>query len=275
MHKIAEAPIISTLEDLHGEKRSREDLESFLEGLPTRLPINIEHDMGRATTGYVENFRIAPVPRAEDEWMLIGDHYLSELPTEDSPFTGMSFSFTNPVSKNTPGDEEFHVYLPFPYYKDKSLMDRLHHVDVPLALGRWHKKDLTPEAVGLILGLVYFVLGPEWTHVYEEKIRPKLLKLIGHLEDEEGIAYDYHQLVKRPDGGTVRLIFVSDHRNWTVSLSPERIDRGMTAAVSFLQCSDIATCKPVSQVRLKYNPDTESYDVTLVQYEDGEHITIG
>ena len=274
MHKIADAPIISTLEDLHGEKRSKEDLESFLEGLPTRLPINIEHDMGRATTGYVENIRVTPVPNAEDEWMLIGDHYLSELPTENSPLTGMSFSFTKLVSKNTPGDEEFQVYLPFPYYNDESLMDRLHHVDVPLALGRWHKKDLTTDHVGIIVSLALFVLGPQWTHIYEDKIRPKLLKLIGHLEVEEGVAYDYHQLVKRPDGGMVRLIFVSDHRNWTASLSPEPIDRGMTAAVNFLQSSDLATCKPVSQVRLKYNPNTEGYDVTLVQYEDGEHITM-
>ncbi len=275
MHRIADAPITSTLEDLQGEKRSKEDLESFLGGLPARLPINIEHDMGQATTGYVENFRLVPVPDAEDEWMLIGDHYLSERPTEESPLKGMSLSYTKLVSKNIPGEEEFHVYLPFPYYNDEALMDRLHHVDVPLALGCWHKKELAPEAVGLIISVTLFFLGPEWACVYKGKIRPKLLKLIGHLRQNEGVAYDYHQLVERSDGGTVRLVFVSDHSNWTASLRPERIDRGMNVAVDFLQESDVATCKPVSQLRLKYNPETESYDVILVQYDDGEHLTMG
>jgi len=275
MHKITTAPIISTLEDLQGEKRTKEDLKSFLEGVPSRLPINIEHDMSHATTGYIENFRIAPVPNADGEWMLTGDLYLSELPTGDLPLRGMSFSFTEPISKNTPGEEEFHVYLPFPQYNDDNLMNRLHKVDVPIAVGRWHKKGLSPEAVGFIIGITYFVLGPEWTHVYEERIRPKLLKLIGHLKKEDGIAYDYHQLVERQDGGKVRLIFVSNHSNWTVSLKPDCIRRGMAVAVDFLTSSDFAACKPVSQLRLKYTPENQSYKVTLVQYEDGEHITMG
>jgi hypothetical protein len=275
MHKITNFPIISTLEDLQGEKCVKEDLESFLDGLPPRLPINIEHDMGRATTGYIENFRVVPVPGADGEWMLIGDHFLSEMPLEDSPLKGMSFSFTKAVSKNTPDAEEFHLYLPFPQYRDEVLMDRLHRVDVPLALGRWHKKEVSPEAVGLIIGVITLVVGPEWTRIYEERIRPKLIRLIDHVRDEGGVAYDYHQLVKTEQGDTIRIIFVSDHSDWSASLRPDRISLGMDVAMQFLQSSDIATCKPVAQVRLKYSPDLGCYDVIFVQYQDGEHVTMG
>ena len=73
----------------------------------------------------------------------------------------------------------------------------------------------------------------------------------------------------------MRLILVSDHRDWKASLDPRRVDRGLRVAMDFLMHSELATCKAVSQLRLKYDPETENYRVTFVQYDDGEHITLG
>jgi hypothetical protein len=269
-----QANIISTLEDRQGERRTKEDLESFCSSFPKRLPIGVQHDMGRVTQGYLDNFAVIPFDSQPGEWKLVGDLYLDESFQCDEALRGLSLSFSKMTQANT-DDPAGCVYLPFPHYRNEVLNRLLLSTQSPLAIGRWHRKGMGGEAVGIIVGFVTFLISPLWNKLYDAKIHPFLLDVLGSLSGPEfkEIAFDYCQTINL-DGHDVRLIFVSDHANWLKSLQPNHIRQGMEEAIRFLTNSDVAAVKVVMELRLKYDVSTSLYHPSLVQYSDGEHITM-
>lgn len=268
--------VISTLEDQHGERRTKHDLDSFLSSLPKRIPIGLHHDMGRITNGYIENFDVVPIDEQPGEWKLIGDFYYDKKYIADETLRGLSLSFTSITMSNSEKDPEGFVFLPFPHYRNEKLNNLLLETSFPLAVGRWHRKSVEIEPVGLIMSCVLFALSPLWCQVYDHKIRPIIAELLQSLSCPEfdGVAFDYVQTITLDDNREIRLLFVSDHAEWRISLEPENIRQGIEVAFAFLTENDLATVKPVEQLRLKYDSAIQIYRPILIQYDDGEHITL-
>ena len=244
--------------------------------MPQRIPLGVEHDLGNVATGYLEKFKVIPAPNHPGEWALVGDLYVDEMPTSNQPLRGLSFAFTK-VTEANHDEWEACVFLPFPHYNSASLNQHLLNSGLPLAIGRWHKKNADPETVGLIIKAGLFLLSPLWTNVFNAHVKPFLLGLFGTLSESEydGLAFDYVQDVALEEGYQIKLVFVSDHRNWKASLDPELIRSGIAVAEKFLRKNPLATVKPVSQLRLVFSTDQAAYRPYIVQYQDGEHLTIG
>lgn len=274
-HVLKATQILSTLEDAHGEKRTKEDLEEFLEAFPARLPIGRDHNLGDVTDAYFANFQILPTTEPPGEWVLVGDLHTDKEPLREEPGTGFSISFTKRTRANTENPEGC-VYFPFPHYKDEELGDHLLVIDYPIAIGKWHKKDISPEAIGLISTFLVFIIGPAWNDFWSEKIRPFIASVRDRLSHEKysNLAFDYAQLVQLADGSQIQVLFLTDHNEWKACLAPEKIKAGMDVALHFIETSEIATIKPMLQLRMAYDITLASYSPYLVQYQDGEHVTM-
>lgn len=266
--------ILSTNEDSHGERRSREDLEDFLGGLPTRIPLGVEHDLATTSNGYIENFAVLPLG-TDGEWQLVGDVYLDDETQKDNALRGLSISFIAVAERNSE-DALGCIYLPFPYYKHADLNERILDTEFPLAVGRWHKKAADPVTSGLIIGFVAITAEIIFGHLYDRYVREFIDAALDRLSSDDfaELSFDYVTNVALPDGSQVKVLLVSEDAYWKVSLSPVPVRAGLVVAFKYLTESDVGTMKPVAQLRLIFRPEENDYIPHMIHFEDGDHLNL-
>jgi hypothetical protein len=171
VQEVKNQTLASTREDRHGERVSKEVLEAYCTAARGRRPLNEQHDMRRRTVGWIENLRVVPDPDAEGEWALKGDVYCTSADL-GTALKGFSISFFQGLAG--PAEPERAIYVPYPHYNDKQFIDSLAEDDEALHVGKVVRKALDESTVAVLISLVLFVLGPEWQHVYDERVRPNL-----------------------------------------------------------------------------------------------------
>jgi hypothetical protein len=262
--------VLSTLEDSQGERCDKAFLDDLASSLPPMYPIGREHDMALDVIGYMENLRIEPIPDHPGEWMLIVDMHLTAEDVLRAAIGGFSYGMTVPYKKNH--DEPFGgIFFPYPYYNDAGLVDAVLKTAVPIAVGKWRKKAHAPGNIALIASFVFFVLGPLWKNVFDERVQPFLERAIEACRNlgKPEMAFDLGLEVADAQNRRVQLYFVPDRKLNFDTLAPDLIKNGVERVATFLESDPDATRKGASLIKLYYDGHEKGYRIFFVQFKDG------
>jgi hypothetical protein len=172
MQTIKDQTLAGTRIDSQGERNSKKVLESFAQQYAgKRMPLNQQHDLSLKSPGYVENLRVVPDAGSPGDWSLVGDMSFDAESLQDA-MGGFSISFLE-VLRQSKSKDLFHIYLPFPYYRDERLLDDLFEEGYS-SVGRWAKKAVDPATVGLIGAALIFLFKPVWEDLYKTQIAPHI-----------------------------------------------------------------------------------------------------
>lgn len=155
-------------------------LQNIVETYRNKLmPMNQEHDLGKKSVGYVENIRLEKESDSE-EWSLIGDVYCdnSSLETLLGGFSISYLEITNRVES-----AELLLYLPYPHYNNEILIASIQSGG-NVSVGKWVKKGLSPEEIGIICATLVFFVKPIWEDLYKVKIAPKIYAFFANQNSE-------------------------------------------------------------------------------------------
>jgi len=187
MQIIKNQTLAGTRLDSHGERNPKEVLDSFCAMYAgKRMPMNQQHDLTLKSPGYIENVRVVPDESSLGDWSLVGDvHYDGE--SLEAAMGGFSISFLE-VLRRSQSQDLFHIYLPYPHYKDTALIDDLFEEGF-VSVGRWAKKAVDPATVALIGGVIVFIVKPIWEDLYKTQIAPHIYeffsKKLGKLREKK------------------------------------------------------------------------------------------
>jgi hypothetical protein len=261
-------PVMSTRLDSQGERQSKEDLEKIAAHMPPRFPLGQHHDMSKPYLGYMENFRVVPNPQEHGEWLLLADVCV-ETGTLDDALAGFSYGWTSNYRSNR-GSVEGAVYLPYPYYNDEALIDRLLDRAPPLQIGKWHKKAAAPDPLGLIVSFVLFILAGPWQKLYDTKVHPYLMQVVGRLKETLGnLDYHYGFHVRDEQGRTVSVYLIPAAREALYLSQVTALKAGLEIASAYLQTNEQAKSRGVYLLKLRYDSTKGEYAVLSVQFNDG------
>jgi hypothetical protein len=261
-------PVMSTKLDSQGERQGKEDLEKIAAHMPRRFPLGQHHDMSKPYLGYMENFRVVPNDQQVGEWLLVADICV-ESGTLDEALGGFSYGWTSNYRSNREGVEGA-VYLPYPYYNDEELVDRLLDTAPPLQIGKWHKKAATPEPLGLIVSFALFILAGPWQKLYDSKVHPYLMHLVARLKDTlDCLDYHYGFHVKDEEGRTVSVYLIPPAREALYLSQVAALKGGLEVASAYLRTNELAKTRGVYFLKLQYDSAKGNYTVLSVQFNDG------
>ncbi len=261
--------LASTAIDGHGEQTTKEFLEDLVARMPQRMPLNQHHDLGQPTVGFVENLRVEP---EGDGWAIKGD-----ITFEGSPPTAGGFSYSTTERVYGAPEALLAVYVPYPYYRDDSLLAELHSHDGGTTTGRWIKKSISVEEAALIISAANLVFAPMWRRVYEDSVHPHLVRLAEATKSAlfargaTRVRTDFLQPVRcEAYEGKVELYFVPpDQAAAATSFSYLAILDAMEESRKFLQ-EDWSRCgKKVKRVVHVFQPASSTFERTTIVYVDG------
>jgi hypothetical protein len=129
-----------------------------------RQPLNQYHDLTHNSAGYIENIRLIEDVNNTGDWSLIGDVYCDDSDLK-VVLGGFSISYLDVTDKLSPSPD-FLVYLPYPYYSDKSVIEAV-SADSNVNVGRWVKKGADPATIAIIGATAVFILKPVWEDLYK------------------------------------------------------------------------------------------------------------
>lgn len=264
MYKYPNSILATTNEDSHGERFSREQLQLLVDACSGRMPLNVEHDLGKPSVAHIENLRLE---KHGDEYRVVGD-ITSETPLE--PMRGLSISATSIMYE--PEQGIVHCYLPYPAYKDPGIIGML-KAEGDVVIGRLQRKGLTGTEVGLIAAVLAVLVGPEWDIQYRQRVRPQICralsliksKLSGHRVDA-----DLTQKLRIQDRD-VSLVLIPDRTSLTSGQDIHAIDKAIDRAVIFIQQHER---RDIRRLRSVYYPNKGRYEIINVEYTDGCDLNI-
>lgn len=252
--------------DRQGEKLTYEFLDNFCNNFKgKRIPLNQQHDLRRNTIGYAENLRLEKVG-SSDEWRLIGDLFV-DLANLEIAVGGFSISGIEEIKyKNNP---DFLLYIPFPYYNDTELLESLSESN-KINLGKWIKKNSTPESWALFGSAVVFALTPLWDDFYKTVVAPKIKQFIS---DElpkltkKGIGLQHVQIVDYR-GCEVEIRFIGERGREKECYSSSIMRHSISMAKDILD-STFSESDPVSRIVLYYDKNSKSYFIHRIEKDSG------
>jgi hypothetical protein len=262
--------LASTEVDAHGEQRDKQFLDDLLTRMPSRMPLNQHHDMGKPTVGFIENFRVEADGTG---WALKGDVTFDGTPPDAG---GFSFSTTEAMIRTE--EALFSIYVPYPYYADEPLLRQLATSNANTTVGRWIKKSVSVGEVALIISGIGLIFGPAWKKVYDDKVHPHLANLVSSmteaLQKKNGgrdVRVEYLQPITIPEyQGLIELYFIpSEHVDLGLAYGfavKEAVDAGMTLVQSDWE----STRKPIRRLVHVFEPEACRYRATQVIYVDGD-----
>jgi hypothetical protein len=263
--------IAGTREDKHGERYSKEFFEKLLATIPKRTPLNVGHEMGIPTAGYLENFKLVQNTDSPEEWNVTADIYVTDGELDiGGALKGFSFSATSIDWGNTSSPEEI-LFLPYPIYNDLEFIGDLVNSSDDLAVGKWIKKSVDPVLIGMAITAFAVVIGPEWDIQYKNRIRPKLIDIISRLPtlNKKGISLDIVQRFIGYCDEEIQMYFIPDRSNELESHTENNIKKGLNIALSTISRDSKAKSVGVKRIELKFNPETHKFDVFRILYLDG------
>ncbi|WP_027370109.1 hypothetical protein [Desulfovermiculus halophilus] len=270
MKYILNQTISSTHEDSQGEKNTKEFLLALAERFGERIPLHQHHDMRLETLGYLKNFKVVPDEESSGEWLLKADVYFS-CETIDEALGGFSYSITEPISDNF-DVAKYQIYLPWPHYNNQDLIDELLSEDKDLAVGKWRKKTVDPDTVGLIYNVAIFMFAPLWTNVYNNHVAPMIKKLFSKTQNlkSKGLSIDFIQQAGDFKGELIQIQFIPDRGNEEKCLKEQLVYEGLKKVENFLKTGPDANTVGIVRVKLMYDIFINQYRLIHVQYKSGK-----
>lgn len=274
MHAIHGQPVATTHPDRQGERATKERLERIRDGFSKRCPLYQNHDMGRETIGYLENFRVVPDPQSDGDWLLKADIYFT-TENVDEALQAFSYSLIERSSGNL-SSAEYEIDLPWPHYNDAHLIDDLVASDHRLSIGRWIKKGIDPGDVALLFSFGAFLLAPAWTKVYDKEVHPRLLNLLQHLPRlrQHNLSAQLVQVVRYPGIEPLSVHFVPHPGREAETLESALIKGALRELKTFLDTDKRAHVTGVDRVRMYFDHDRQRYVLFHIQYNDGTDLNI-
>jgi hypothetical protein len=262
-------PILSTRKDAQRETRTKEFLEQIVEDLPACFPIGQHHDMAKPHCGYMRNFRVVPVPKADHEWMIIADVEL-ESGTIDDAIGGISWGFTANCKRNH-SDVETAIYLPYPYYNDEQIINKLLETPIPLEVGKWHKKSAGPDKVALIVSFILFAGAPLWQRLYDSRVHPFLLSVARKLRELAigPLEYHYGFHIKDDKGRPVPIYIIPAPHEALWKSQIAALKYGLEVAMEFVRTDPMANDKGLYLLKLRYDSRAHKFVIFSGQFRDG------
>jgi hypothetical protein len=171
--------LASTRLDRQGEHLSADDLHAIFASTPAKMPLRQHHDLALPVCGEMTNFRLGLDPDDLSHHVIVCDvTYDDELITDFANFGGFSWSALCDTG-NIPENSDCHIYLPFRFYNDQSLVDSLLASDPSIGVGKWLKKGANSA---VLLAMVVFLAKPLWDTVYKEVLEESVKRLIARLK---------------------------------------------------------------------------------------------
>jgi hypothetical protein len=260
--------LAGTRVDSQGERNPKEVLESFAQQYAgKRMPLNQQHDLSLKSPGYVENLRVVPDTASPGDWSLVGDVSF-DTGTLQQAMGGFSISFLE-VLRRSKSQALFHIYLPFPHYRDEQLLDDLFEEGYS-SVGRWAKKAADPTTVGLIGATFIFLLKPVWEDLYKTQIAPHIYEFFkrkfGKLKekqiDAQVVQYVVYnnfeiQILLLPSRGREQECFAVESTNAAMKLVHEHLTSLPESA------------SPPSKLFLQYDDDSAAFKIHRIEKKDG------
>lgn len=264
--------LAGTQVDSQGETNTKESLINLCESFnsKTRLPLNQQHDMSLDHAGYIDNFDVVPADDEGKDWHLIGDVHFHDMEI-DEVLNGFSYS----VTEDLEGEKENRmvgVYVPYPYYQDKEILQDLATTAPGIVSGAWRKKAADPGTVSLIISFALFAAAPAYTNFWNEKISPLVGKLLKKLSDRHSM--QYVQTAEGPQGEIFGIYFIPERGNEQECLTLQLIMGGTQTVEAYVASDDLAAQKGVHMVRLIYSQEQHAYRMKSIEYQDGSVINI-
>ena len=275
--KLLGQTIGSTHRDSQGEKLPKEILEHICKPRQSRSPISQEHKAEKRSIGYMDNFRVVPDPKASGEWFLIADVYFTEEPDDiDIELGGFSWSITEIIKEFSSKEGNYAIYLPYPFYNNKKMLNDLSNRDKYLSLGRWYKKSVDPATVSLAVSFILFALSPIWTKVFDSRIWPnikKLCKRIPELRNKGIQRVDFVQISKIKSH-QVSIHFIPEANKEKACFSKTKMKNGFNTVYKHSKGDPKSKNPGYHVVKLYWESEREEYKVFHIEYKDGTDINI-
>lgn len=268
MKIIKNQTLASTRLDSQGERCPKKVLDSFCEMYSgKRMPLNQQHDLSLTSPGFVENLRVIPDESSSGDWSLVGDvNYNGD--SLQSAMGGFSISFLE-ILRRSESQDLFHIYLPYPIYKDEAFIDELFE-DGYVSIGRWAKKAADPATVGLIGATIVFFLKPIWEDLYKTQIAPHVYeffsKKLGKLK-EKNVAVNFVQTVVY-NNYEIQVLLIPNHGKEEQCFEVEATNKAMALVHSKLTTLPPNTA-PVSKIYLQFDEKVSAYELHRVEHQDG------
>lgn len=262
-------PLSSTRMDAHGEKLSLEQLSDLASKLPSRTPLHQMHDYSKPVCGELSNFRIIQDELDPMHSVLVCDVTYEEALMDFTP-GGLSWSFTVPMKSNT-SNPEMEIFLPFPHYKDESLVDSLLDSDFPIRIGQWRKKASDPLTVALVMLPTTLLSTTIYKGYLEPKIKSGLASLFNKwpkglsINVQVEIPIDVYQ--PNPTG-----IFIPSKEEGINGLAT--LTEGIKLASEFCLADYVHSGRKISRIRLIYDAVQGKYSVLAIEYRDEPSIQV-
>lgn len=268
MQTIKSQTLAGTCVDSQGERNPKEVLDSFARQYAgKRMPLNQQHDLSLKSPGYVENLRVVPDEDSPGDWRLVGDVSF-DRGTLHEAMGGFSISFLE-VLRRSKSQDLFHIYLPFPHYRDQQFLDDLFEEGYS-SVGRWAKKAADPTTVGLIGATVIFLIKPVWEDLYKTQIAPHIYdffkRKMGKLKEKkidaqlvQYVEYNNYeiQVLLLPARGREEECFAVDSTTAAMKLVHEQL----------ISLPDSST--PPSKIFLQYDDDANAFKIHRIENKDG------
>ncbi len=269
MELFEEQIIASTHQDSQGENFELEELKEFFDDLnDKRTPVGQEHDFGKPFAGYIENPKIIEDKDSPGVYLLKADIYCDKENLENV-LHGFSVSTVEALKSNS-ADPKIALYFSYPLYNNEAFLDSFLESDLPLQVGKWRKKGVSPEQVNLIVNLIFFALSPLWAKFFNKYIVPYLEEIQKDDLFSSDLDFDYIQNCKDKEGREFRIYFKSKKKNLN-SLRPYVVKTGIKIAFDFISNDDKASNIGIAMLRLKFDNSTNSYKLGSVHYKDGSY----
>jgi hypothetical protein len=257
--------LASTKEDSQGESSTREILVGLCASFNRRkkVPLNQKHDRSLPPVGYIENFQVIEDGADAKNWKLVGDVHFHDVGIDEA-LRGFSYSANLDIC-GLGQDKLVGVYVPFPHYNDFNLLEDIASIGKGVVSGAWKQKCADPSAVSLLITFALFSAGPAYTNLWNNKISPALKKLGERIGSEGRI--ELVQVAMGPSGESYGIYFLT-RPGVSGFLFPE-IVAGINLAESTIANDQLAQCRSVHMVKLKYSEDAAAFQLHSVEYGDG------
>lgn len=268
MKTIKNQTLAGTRVDSQGERNPKEVLDSFAQQYAgKRMPLNQQHDLSLKSPGYVANLRVVPDEDSQGDWRLIGDVSFDSGTLQDA-MGGFSISFLE-ILRRSKSQELFHIYLPFPHYRDQQFLNELFEEGYS-SVGRWAKKAADPATVGLIGATLIFFIKPVWEDLYKTQIAPHIYdffkRKMGKLKEKkidaqlvQYVVYNNYeiQVLLLPTRGREEDCFAVDSTTAAMKLVQEQL----------ISLPDNST--PPSKIFLQYDDGEKGFKIHRIENKDG------
>lgn len=268
MQTIRNQTLAGTRVDSQGERNPKEVLDSFARQYSgKRMPLNQQHDLSLKSPGFVENLRVVPDEGSLGDWSLVGDVSFDSGTLQEA-MGGFSISFLE-VLRRSNSQDMFHIYLPYPHYRDQQFLDELFEEGYS-SVGRWAKKAADPATVALIGATFVFFIKPIWEDLYKTQIAPHIYdffkRKMGRLKEKkidaqlvQYVVYNNFeiQVLLLPTRGSEEKCFDVESTTTAMKLVHEQLT------------SQPENSTPPSKIFLRYDDSANTFRIHRIENKDG------